>query len=62
MVTTAAYVTVGVGAIATAANGLPVVANVPVTISVPPGTSASWRVSVLQIATAGNLYTKPLGN
>lgn len=60
--TSAAYVLVGEGAVATAANGLPVAANIPVCLEVPKGTGAPWRVSVLQIATGGDLYAHPLGN
>ena len=60
--TTSAYVLVGEGAVATAANGIPVVANVPVCLEVPAGTGAPWRLSVLQIAAGGTLYAHPLAN
>ncbi len=60
--TTSAFVLVGEGAVATAANGIPVAANVPVCLEVPPGTGAPWRVSAIQIAAGGSLYTHPLNN
>lgn len=63
MCTTAAYVIVGDGVTATTSNGLPVAANVPVTLAVPgPLTGKPWRVSAIQIASGGDMYVKPLGN
>ena len=62
MCTTAAYVIVGEAVTATASNGIPVAANVPVTLSVPAGGGKPWRVSAIQIASGGDVYCKPLGN
>lgn len=56
--TTAAYVEVGVGAVATTSS-TPVPANTPVLFKVPLGTSAPWLVSAVQVATGGNVYAKP---
>lgn len=56
--TTAAYVEVGEGAVATTGS-TPIPANIPVLIKVPGGTGAPWRVSAIQIASGGNVYAKP---
>lgn len=58
-VTTAAYVTVGVGVTATSADTY-VPANTLVKLKVPSGTGAPWRVSAVQVATGGTLYVKPI--
>lgn len=60
--TTSAFVLVGEGVVATASNGIPVAANVPVCIEVPAGSGAPWRVSAIQIAAGGSLYVHPLAN
>ncbi len=60
--TSNAYVIVGEGVTATATNGIPVGANIPVVLNVPRGTGAPWRVSAIQIAAGGDVYAKPLGN
>tara|TARA_R110000868_G_scaffold410205_2_gene697607 strand:- start:4352 stop:4684 length:333 start_codon:yes stop_codon:yes gene_type:complete len=60
--TSAAFVIVGEGVTATSANGLPIAANVPVTLEVPNGSGAPWRVSAIQIASSGDLYVKALAN
>lgn len=57
--TTDMYVTVGEGATATTAS-TPIPAFTPVPITVPQGTGAVWRVSALQIGSAGTLYAKPI--
>ena len=56
---TDAYIRVGVGAVATTAD-TPVPAATPILFFVPPGTGAQWRVSALQVGTAGNVYAKPV--
>lgn len=56
--TTAAYIEVGEGAVATTAS-TPVPANVPILIKVPGGTGAPWRVSAIQVASGGSVYAKP---
>jgi hypothetical protein len=38
----------------------PIPAFTPVPITVPPGVSGLWRVSALQISSAGTLYAKPM--
>jgi hypothetical protein len=58
--TTAAYVVVGEGVTATATNGTPIPANTPIPFIVPQGTGAPWRVSAIQIASAGTVYAKPI--
>jgi len=60
--TTSAFVLVGEGVVATAANGIPVAANVPVCLEVPRGSGAPWRISVIQLAAGGSLYAHPLNN
>ena len=62
--TTAAYVRVGEGVTATTADTY-VPANTPILFYVPQpggggGTGAPWRVSAMQITTAGTLYAKPI--
>jgi hypothetical protein len=57
--TTAAYVTVGEGVTATTSS-TPIPANTPVPFIVPQGTGAPWRVSAIQIASAGTVYAKPI--
>lgn len=60
--TTAAYVKVGAGVVATTAS-TPVPANTPIIMRVPPTTGnnsgAPWVVSAIQIASGGNVYAKP---
>jgi hypothetical protein len=57
--TTAAYVTVGEGVTATTSS-TPIPANTPIPFIVPQGTGAPWRVSAIQIGSAGTLYAKPI--
>lgn len=56
--TTAAYVKVGEGVTATTAS-TPIPANTLITMRVPSGTGAPWRVSAIQVASGGNVYAKP---
>lgn len=60
--TSDAYVVVGEGVTATADNGTPVAANIPVVLRVPRGTGAPWRVSAIQVSAGGDVYAKPLAN
>ena len=54
------YVAVGVGVTATTAS-TPVPAYTPIPFHAPQtGSGAPWRVSVLQISTAGTVYAKPI--
>ena len=57
--TTAAYVTVGEGVTATTSS-TPIPANTPIPFIVPQGTGADWRVSAIQIGSAGTVYAKPI--
>ena len=57
--TTAAYVTVGEGVTATTSS-TPIPANTPIPFIVPQGTGAPWRVSAIQIGSAGTVYAKPI--
>lgn len=57
--TTAAYVAVGEGATATTSS-TPIPANTPIPFIVPQGTGAPWRVSAIQIGSAGTVYAKPI--
>jgi hypothetical protein len=57
--TTAAYVVIGEGVIATTSS-TPIPANTPIPFIVPQGTGAPWRVSAIQIGSAGTLYAKPI--
>jgi hypothetical protein len=57
--TTAAYVVVGEGVTATTSS-TPIPANTPIPFIVPQGTGAPWRVSAIQIGSAGTLYAKPI--
>ena len=57
--TSAAYVEVGVGAVATTAS-TPLPANTPVLIRVPTNIAGPWCVSAVQIAAGGNVYAKPV--
>ena len=57
--TTAAYVVIGEGATATTSS-TPIPANTPIPFIVPQGTGAPWRVSAIQIGSAGTLYAKPI--
>jgi hypothetical protein len=59
-VTSAAYVLVGEGVTASATDGTYVPANVAIPFKIPTGTGAPWRVSAIQVAAAGDLYTKPV--
>ena len=54
-----AYIRVGEDATATSAD-TPVPANTPIPFIVPQGTGAPWRVSAIQIASAGTVYAKPI--
>lgn len=57
--TTAAYIEVGVEAVATTGS-TPIPANTPVLIKLPINTSgAPWRVSAIQVASGGDVYAKP---
>jgi len=53
------YVEVGEGAVATTAS-TPIPAFTPIPFKVPTGTSGLWRVSAIQISTAGVVYCKPM--
>lgn len=57
----ACYVIVGEGVTATTSS-TPIPANTPIPFAVPQGTGAPWRVSAIQIATAGNVYAKPINS
>ena len=57
--TTAAYVVIGEGATATTSS-TPIPANTPIPFIVPQGTGAPWRVSAIQIGSAGTVYAKPI--
>ena len=61
--TSDAYVIVGEDATATSA-ATPIPANTPIPFYLPQpgadGTGAPWRVSAMQITTAGTLYAKPI--
>jgi hypothetical protein len=57
--TTAAYIRVGEGVTATTAD-TPIPANTPIPFVVPPGTGAPWRVSAIQVGSAGTVYAKPI--
>ena len=57
--TTAAYVTVGEDVTATTSS-TPIPANTPIPFIVPQGTGAPWRVSAIQIGSAGTVYAKPI--
>lgn len=57
--TTAAYVTVGEGVTATTSS-TPIPANTPIPFIVPQGTGAPWRVSAIQVGSAGTVYAKPI--
>ena len=56
--TTDCYVAAGEGVVATV-DDIPMPANQPMMISLPPGTGAPWQVSAIQIATGGTIYAKP---
>ena len=57
--TTAAYVKVGEGAVATTSD-TPIPANTPIPFVVPNGTGAPWRVSAIQVSSGGSVYAKPI--
>lgn len=58
--TTAAYIEVGVGAVATTAS-TPVPANTPVLIKLSgKSLTEPWVVSAVQIAAGGTVYAKPM--
>ena len=57
--TTAAYVVIGEGVTATTSS-TPIPANTPIPFIVPGGTGAPWRVSAIQIGSAGTVYAKPI--
>jgi len=42
--------------------GTPIPAFTPIPFTVPLGTSASWRVSAIQISAGGTLYAKPINS
>jgi hypothetical protein len=52
-------VLVGEGATATTSS-TPIPANTPIPFYVPPGTGSPWRVSAIQVSSAGNVYAKPI--
>jgi hypothetical protein len=53
-------VLVGEGVTASATDGTYVLANVAIPFKIPTGTGAPWRVSAIQVAAGGDLYTKPV--
>ena len=57
--TTPCYVLVGEGVTATTSS-TPIPAFTPIPFIVPQGTGAPWRVSAIQIGSAGTLYAKPI--
>jgi hypothetical protein len=57
--TTAAYVAIGESVTATTSS-TPIPANTPIPFIVPQGTGAPWRVSAIQIGSAGTVYAKPI--
>ena len=57
--TTAAYVTVGEGVTATTSS-TPIPANTPIPFTVPVTVTGPWRVSAIQIGSAGTVYAKPI--
>ena len=57
--TTACYVEIGPGAVATTAS-TPIPALTPIPFYLPMGTGAPWRVSAIQVSSAGNIYCKPI--
>ena len=57
--TSAAYIRVGEGVTATTSD-TPIPANTPIPFKVPAGTGAPWRVSAIQIGSAGTVYAKPI--
>jgi hypothetical protein len=55
-----AYIAVGVGVTATTAS-TPIPAYTPIPFFAPQtGSGAPWRVSALQVSTAGTVYAKPI--
>jgi hypothetical protein len=50
---------VGEGVTATTSS-TPIPANTPIPFIVPQGTGAPWRVSAIQIGSAGTVYAKPI--
>ena len=55
-----AYISVGVGAVATAASTA-IPAYTPIPFFAPQtGSGAPWQVSALQVSTAGVVYAKPI--
>ena len=57
--TTDAYVKVGETVVATTAD-TPIPAYVPVIFKVPKGSESPWRVSAIQVSTAGTVFAKPV--
>lgn len=57
--TEAAYITVGEDVTATTAS-TPIPALTPIPFTVPTTITGQWRVSALQISTAGVVYAKPI--
>lgn len=56
----ACYVSVGEGVVATTTLGTPIPAYTPIPFIVPITVSGPWRVSAIQIDTAGTVYCKPM--
>lgn len=57
--TEAAYITVGEGVTATSSS-TPIPALTPIPFTVSNTVTAPWRVSALQVSTAGIVYAKPI--
>lgn len=53
------YVEVGEGAVATTSS-TPIPAFTPIPFKIPTGTSGGWRVSAVQISSAGAIFCKPM--
>jgi len=55
-----AYIAIGVDVVATTAS-TPIPAYTPIPFFAPQtGSGAPWRVSALQVSTAGTVYAKPI--
>ena len=54
-----AYIAVGEGVTATSAS-TPIPAYTPIPFTVSTTVTAQWRVSALQVSTAGIVYAKPI--
>lgn len=55
----ACYVEVGEGAVATTAS-TPIPPFTPIPFAVPSNVSGAWRVSAIQVSSAGTIYCKPI--